>query len=236
MVPKGWPHEILPRDPAHKLALVGFHAQQDMDRNVVVLDFDMELWGKSLNVAPDFIKRIQAIVAHEECGVRKVSSKTEVQGVDFEIYRLDPDDPILKTDGTITITLSNTILAKLAVTRPQKPVLLEKEIKLHFSLAYEYDNAVWHWAQAAFSTAFWCKFSGRQAELRVAKDEDENPAQGVLDAMANMAELTQQDGGSVELLDHTGKSVLKIDDSNSDDIIRRAGRTPKKTVKKKGKR
>jgi len=226
--------KFFPSNPAHKLALVGFHAQQDMDRNVVVLDFDMELWGKTLACAPDFLKRINAIVTHEECGVRKVSSKTEVLGVDFEIYELDPDDQMLRNDEVIVITLSNTVLARLSVSRPNKPILLEHEVKLHFSCAYEYDASVWHWAQNAFSTSFWCKFSGKQVELKAAADEPK-ATQGTLDAVADMAELTQRNGTSVELLDDSGKSLLKIDESNADTLIRRAGRTPKKKAKARSK-
>jgi len=215
---------------AHKMALVGFHAQSMEDSNVIVLDFDMSLTGPTLDSAPDFIRRIYAIVAREECGVRKVSSKTDIAGVDMEMYKLDPDDKMLKNDGAVLLTLSKTVLNKLAISRPNKPFVLASEIKLHFSLAYGWEPTVWRWAQDTFSTVFWCKFSGRQIEFVAGKENDDEAAQPVLDAMANLAApIAEGDGITSMSIIHDGKELLKIDKPAAERIMQRAGR------KKKGK-
>jgi hypothetical protein len=196
---------------SHKISLVGFHPQQRQDDSIVVMDFAMEFHGDTLKAAPEFLQRIHEIVADEECDVRKISSKTEVMGVDFEFFKLDPDDRMLKNDGAVMLTLDKTVLNKLAIARPQKPIVIDREIELHFTLAYEWDPLVWKWAQNVFGTGFWCKFSGSQVEFAHGKDDDEK-AQGVLDAVTDfkgkMQKLADEDGTTLSIQVEGEKPVV----------------------------
>jgi hypothetical protein len=79
-------------------------------------------------------------------------------------------------------------------------------MRLHFSVAYEWEPAVWKWAQNFFSTAFWCKFSDRQVELKAAPEEPGSP-QGMLDAVADFAATVDGKNISSVTLSSGGKSV-----------------------------
>ena len=99
-----------------------------------------------------------------------------------EIYKLDPDDPILRNSGEIVLTLSDTILTKLKLARPNKPFVVQSEIRLHFTINYEWQKDVLNWARDFYRKAFWVKFSGKQVEFKVTEESD--PAQPQLAVQA----------------------------------------------------